>query len=212
MTDERKDKLIATKEKWAQEGRALTGHEGKDRLPPGQRLTQDWPVLDLGIQPHVDLEEWSLSASGEIENPISWSWKDFQNQPQVEMTTDIHCVTTWSRYDNVWQGVTGKHFLGVVKPTAKAHHLIFHSHDGYTTNVPLEAFDDDDVILAHAWNGAPITREHGGPMRPIIPKLYLWKSAKWVKHVTFLEKDAPGFWEVRGYHNHGDPWKEERYG
>ena len=215
MTDERKDKLIATKEQWAKDGRAITGEVGaprQDRLPPGQRLTNDWPVLDLGIQPHVDVRDWRFTASGHIENPIDWSWEDFQAQPQVEMTTDMHCVTTWSRYDNVWAGVSGKHFLDVVKPTKDAAFMVFHSHDGYTTNLSLKAFDDDDVIFAHTWNGEAISREHGGPMRPIIPKLYLWKSAKWIKHVTFMDKDAPGFWEVRGYHNNGDPWNEERYG
>lgn len=223
-----KKKLIDTKEKWAAEGRGLSdeaksgnpreesmvGHNsaGQNRLPPGQRLTKDWPVLDLGVQPAVPKDQWTFSASGLIENPISWSWDDFMAQPQVTLTTDIHCVTTWSRYDNIWDGVTAKQFLSVVKPKPEAKFLIFHSHDGYTTNVPLARFDDDDVMLAHRWNGEDIARGHGGPMRPVIPKLYLWKSAKWVKHVTFLDKDAPGFWEVRGYHNQGDPWKEERYG
>jgi len=184
----------------------------KPRLPPGQRLTQKFPVLDLGVQPPIDLKDFRLTASGRIENPIDWNWDDFLAQPQVELTTDIHCVTTWSRYDNVWQGVSGKHLLNVVRPTPDAKYMVFHSHDGYTTNLPLSAFDDDDVILARTWNGDAITREHGGPVRPIIPKLYLWKSAKWVKHITFLDKDAPGYWEVRGYHNNGDPWAEERYG
>ena len=217
-----KKKLVETKEKWAREGRGLTdgapgpGHNSppkdKPRLPPGQRVTKDWPVLDLGVQPAIPLDQWTFSASGLIENPINWTWEDFQAQPQTELTTDIHCVTTWSRYDNTWVGVTARHFLDLVKPKPNAAFLVFHSHDGYTTNVPLKYFDDDDVMLAHSWNGSQIAREHGGPMRPIIPKLYFWKSAKWVKHVTFLDKDAPGFWEVRGYHNTGDPWKEERYG
>jgi len=184
----------------------------KPRLPPGQNLTAKFPILDLGQQPAIDKADFRLSASGLIENPIDWGWDDFQAQPQVNFTTDIHCVTTWSRFDNDWAGVSAKHFLSVVKPLSDAKFIVFHSHDGYTTNLPLSAFDDDDVILAHTWNGEPMSREHGGPVRPIIPKLYLWKSAKWVKHITFLKDDAPGYWEVRGYHNHGDPWKEERFG
>ncbi|TCS64216.1 sulfite oxidase-like oxidoreductase [Varunaivibrio sulfuroxidans] len=212
-------KLLDTKQKWAREGRALTGEdpptpsEGRrDRLPPGQRLTRDWPVLDLGVRPDITPDRWAFGVSGLIENPISWDWRDFLAQPQVERTTDIHCVTTWSRYDNTWKGVGARHFLDIVRPRSEAAFLIFHSHDGYTTNVPLKAFDDDDVVLARQWNGADITREHGGPMRPVIPKLYFWKSAKWVRHITFVDKDAPGFWETRGYHNSADPWKEERYG
>ena len=182
------------------------------RLPPGQNLTAKFPILDLGVQPAISLDEYRLTTSGLIENPIDWSWDDFQDQPHVSLTTDIHCVTTWSRFDNDWVGVSAKHFLSIVKPLPEAKFMVFHSHDGYTTNVPLAAFDDDDVVLAHSWNNEPISREHGGPVRPIIPKLYLWKSAKWVNHITFLEKDEPGYWEVRGYHNHGDPWKEERFG
>jgi len=213
-----KKKLVATKEQWARDGRGMSpSSEAKTkperpRLPPGQRLTQDFPVLDLGIQPPIDPQDWRLTVSGLVDNPIDWGWQDFQDQPHETFVTDIHCVTTWSRYDNTWQGVSGKHFLSIVKPQAAAKHMVFHSHDGYTTNVPIEAFADDEVIIAHTWNGEPISRAHGGPIRPIIPKLYLWKSAKWVKHITFLDKDAPGFWEVRGYHNEADPWKEERYG
>ena len=216
MSDEDgyKQKFIDTKQQWARDGRGLTGEKSTDkpRLPPGQRLTQDFPVLDLGVQPPIDPQDFRLTASGLIENPIDWGWDDIHAQPQVQLTTDIHCVTTWSRYDNAWEGVTGQHFLSVVQPKPEAKFMVFHSHDGYTTNLPISAFNEPDVILAHTWNGGPITREHGGPVRPIIPKLYLWKSAKWVKHITFLEHDAPGFWEVRGYHNDADPWKEERYG
>jgi len=217
-----KQKLVKTKEQWARDGRGLTdqaepptkvkGKPDKPRLPPGQRLTKDFPVLDLGVQPPIMPDEWRLTVSGLVENSIDWAWQDFQDQPHVSFVTDIHCVTTWSRYDNAWQGVSGRHFLSVVKPKPEAKFMVFHSHDGYATNVPLKAFDDDDVIIAHSWNGEPLTREHGGPIRPIIPKLYFWKSAKWCKHITFLDKDVPGFWEVRGYHNTGDPWKEERYG
>jgi DMSO/TMAO reductase YedYZ molybdopterin-dependent catalytic subunit len=133
-------------------------------------------------------------------------------QPQFEDVSDIHCVTTWSLYDNKWQGVSAKHLIATVKPKATATHLEFASHDGYTTNVPLSSFDDGDVLVAHSWQGQPITTEHGGPVRVILPKLYFWKSAKWVRRITFLESDRPGYWEVRGYHNIGDPWTEQRYG
>lgn len=183
----------------------------KDRLPPGQYLTDGWPVLDLGMQPHIALKDWRLQVNGLVENPVTWTWDAFMAQPQSEIKADIHCVTTWSLYDSVWTGVTAKHLLSVVKPKPEAKFVIFKSHDAYTTNVPLHRFDDDDVVLAHRWNGVQIGRDHGGPMRPVIPKLYLWKSAKWVRSITFTAEDQPGYWEVRGYHNEGDPWKEERF-
>ena len=182
------------------------------RLPPGQVLTQKFPVLDLGVQPDIPLDQWRFTVSGLVENQIDWDWQAFNAQPQTTIVTDIHCVTTWSRYDNEWQGVSARHLLETVKPKKTAAFLVFYSHDGYTTNVPLQAFDDRDVMLAHSWNGEPLSPAHGGPVRPIIPKLYFWKSAKWVKHISFMDKDAPGFWEVRGYHNDADPWKEERFG
>lgn len=206
-----KDKLVETKEKWAKDGRALTGQSGKDRLPPGQRLTTDWPVLDLGIAPNLSTADWSLSVGGAVEAPLKWSWDDFMAQPQVEMTSDIHCVTTWSRYDNTWRGVSARHLLARARPRASAEFVMFRSYDGYTTNVPLEYFSDEDVLLAHSWEGAPLTRDHGGPVRVVIPKLYFWKSAKWLRAITFMDKDSPGYWEMRGYHDRGDPWQEERY-
>lgn len=206
-----KDKLVETKEKWAKDGRALTGQSGKDRLPPGQRLTTDWPVLDLGIAPNLSTADWSLSVGGAVEAPLKWSWDDFMAQPQVEFTSDIHCVTTWSRYDNTWKGVSARHLLAQARPRASTEFVMFRSYDGYTTNVPLKYFNDDDVLLAHSWEGAPLTRDHGGPVRVVIPKLYFWKSAKWLRAITFMDKDSPGYWEMRGYHDRGDPWREERY-
>ncbi|MSO92085.1 MAG: sulfite oxidase-like oxidoreductase [Rhodospirillales bacterium] len=211
-----KEKLIRTKQQWAKDGRLLTGEAPsapqERRLPPGQEITRDWPVLDLGLKPNVPKEQWAFTVAGLVENPVRWDWDAFMAQPQTEITTDIHCVTQWSLYDSRWKGVSAKHVLSLVRPKANARFLVFHSHDAYTTNVPLASFDADDALLAHTWNGAPLAREHGGPVRVVIPKLYFWKSAKWVRHVVFLEKDAPGYWEVRGYHNTGDPWKEERYG
>lgn len=206
-----KDKLVQTKQAWAREGRALTGAPGQARLPPGQRETMDWPVLDLGVQPDLNETEWSLSVAGAIENPLRWSWNDFLAQPQTESISDIHCVTTWSRYDNKWKGVSARHLLALVKPRPSARFIMFRSFDGYTTNVPLARFADDDVLLAHSWQGEKLSREHGGPVRVIIPKLYFWKSAKWLRAITFMDKDSPGYWELRGYHDEGDPWSEQRY-
>lgn len=210
-----KEKLIASKRRWAQEGRLLTGAPGDpdaDRLPPGQREVSDWPVLDLGLKPRIDLDSWRLEVDGLVGNSLSWNWEAFLAEPQVTIRSDIHCVTAWSRFDNLWEGVSARHLVERVAPEPRARFVVFHGYDGYTTNVALERFDDEDVLLAHSWEGKPIPLDHGGPVRIIIPKLYFWKSAKWVKRIEFALRDRPGFWEVRGYHNEGDPWKEERYG
>jgi DMSO/TMAO reductase YedYZ molybdopterin-dependent catalytic subunit len=207
-------KLIAAKEKWAREKRLITGkpdEEHLNRLPPGQQEVKNWPVLDLGIQPDVPQDEWKLTIDGLVENPTTMDFVQFMALPQSEIMSDIHCVTRWSRYDNYWSGVTSRELIGLVRPKIEARHVIFHAHDGYTTNVAFEMFADDDVLLAHSWEGYPITRQHGGPVRVVIPKYYFWKSAKWVRRIEFSRDDKPGFWEVRGYHNEGDPWKEERY-
>jgi DMSO/TMAO reductase YedYZ molybdopterin-dependent catalytic subunit len=213
LTGKRKDKLIDSKQRWAADGRLLTGKTAApgDRLPPGQRRVETWPVLDLGVQPEIPLHAWRLFVDGEVENPITLKWDGFTQLPKVTLTTDIHCVTAWSRYDNVWEGVSARTLIELVKPKAEAQHVIFHSYDTYTTNVPLADFAGDDVLLASTWNGQPIGREHGGPLRVVIPKLYFWKSAKWIKRIEFSALDKPGFWEVRGYHNYGDPWREQRY-
>ena len=213
--DEVNAKLVATKRKWAREGRGLTGETpaaGRPRLPPGQHEVKNWPVLDLGVQPAIPLAEWELVVDGLVENPIRWNWPEFLAQPQTEDVSDMHCVTSWSRFDNRWQGVSARHLISVVRPKANARHVVFHSYDGYTTNLRLKAFADDDVLLVHRWEGEPISPEHGGPVRVIVPKIYLWKSAKWLRRIEFLALDQPGFWETRGYHNDGDPWTEERYG
>ncbi len=208
-------KLVATKEKWAREGRALTDHPTgtpPDRLPPGQHEVKNWPVLDLGVRPHIDLATWSLVVDGLVALPLVWDWTTFQAQPQIDDVSDIHCVTTWSRFDNQWRGVSARHLLAQVNPLPEAQFLVFHAYDGYTTNLPLSAFDDGDVLLAHSWNGAPLTIEHGGPVRVIVPKLYFWKSTKWINRIEFTVEDRLGFWEQRGYHAFGDPWSEQRYG
>ena len=210
-----KQKLVETKQKWAGEGRLLTGRQAdpmSERLPPGQREVKNWPVLDLGVQPPIPTAKWRLDVTGLVENRLSWSWADFQAQPQSRFTSDIHCVTAWSRFDNQWKGVSTRHLLALVKPKPQAKFVVQHSYDGYTTNVSLEDFAGENVLLAHRWEGQQITREHGGPVRLVLPALYFWKSAKWLTKLEFVEFDKPGFWEVRGYHNRGDPWKEERYG
>jgi len=209
-----KDKLIASKERWAREGRLLTGSpdlQHKNRLPPGQREVKNWPVLDLGAQPNIPKDQWRLFINGAVENPVRLDWAAFEALPQIESVSDMHCVTQWSRYDNHWKGVSSRTILDLVMPSADVKHVVFHSYDTYTTNVSLEVFADPDVLLAHTWEGLPITREHGGPLRVMIPRWYLWKSAKWIKRIEFVTEDRPGFWETRGYHNEGDPWLEQRY-
>jgi DMSO/TMAO reductase YedYZ molybdopterin-dependent catalytic subunit len=207
-------KLTRTKEKWAREGRFLTGKavrpEGQ-RLPPGQHLTQDWPVLDLGVVPPVSRERWRLDVYGAVDNPLFWSFADFIAQKQSQVVSDIHCVTTWSRYDNQWEGLATRDLLSACQPRDDACFVVLHSYDGYATNLALEDFAAEDALLAHGWSGQPLTDEHGGPVRLVVPHLYFWKSAKWLQAIEFLTKDAPGFWEVRGYHNRGDPWAEQRY-
>ena len=140
-----------------------------------------------------------------------WSFAEFSARAQTPFISDIHCVTTWSRYDNQWVGLPTRELLEACQPRENAHFVVLHSYDGYTTNLPLEDFAAEDALLAHSWSGQPLTTEHGGPVRLVVPHLYFWKSAKWLQAIEFLEKDAPGYWEVRGYHNRGDPWLEQRY-
>lgn len=208
------DKLIATKQAWARQGRGLTGEAAPraQRLPPGQHLVKGLPVLDLGVQPNVPTSEWRFTVAGLVSTPLEWDWDTFMAQPQVDVTVDIHCVTTWSSYDNTFTGVPARHLLEAAGVKSDAAFLMARSFDGYSTNLPMADFADDDVLLAHSWNGTPLPRDHGGPVRLLVPKLYFWKSAKWLRHITFMDRDQGGFWEVRGYHMHGDPWTEERYG
>ena len=207
-------KLTQVKQRWAAQGRGLTGRHARpqdERLPPGQHLVKDWPVLDLGIQPKIDPAHWTLRVFGAVEEALTWDWAAYRAQEQVTEVTDIHCVTTWSRYDNTWEGVSTAAVLAAVRPLPAARYVVLHSQDGYTTNLPLEDFAVADALLAHSWEGKPLTAEHGGPVRLIVPHLYLWKSAKWLQRIEFVTADYPGFWEVRGYHDRGDPWEEQRY-
>ncbi|MCX8507211.1 MAG: sulfite oxidase-like oxidoreductase [Alphaproteobacteria bacterium] len=213
-SDAKRQKLLDKKRQWAEEGRLLTGKtglRGRDRLPPGQHEVKNWPVLDLGVQPMIDRNKWHVTIDGLVENPVTWDWLEFFTQPQVNWVSDIHCGTAWSRYDNEWMGVSAAHILSVVKPLPDARYLMLHSQDSYTTNLTLQQFSDEDVLLAHSWQGELLPREHGGPVRAIVPQFYFWKSAKWLKRIEFIAEDKLGYWENRGYHNSGDPWKEERY-
>jgi DMSO/TMAO reductase YedYZ molybdopterin-dependent catalytic subunit len=181
------------------------------RLPPGQVLTPKWPVLTYGATPQIDLKDWSFRCFGLVERDISWSWPEFLALPRVEVTSDIHCVTRWSRFDNRWEGVAAREVLrrAGIAPGAAA--VMVHSYGGYTTNVALEDLLDDDVLLAIRHDGRDLEAEHGGPCRLVVPKLYFWKSAKWVRAFELLDVNLPGFWEENGYHMHADPWREERY-
>jgi DMSO/TMAO reductase YedYZ molybdopterin-dependent catalytic subunit len=207
-------KLTLSKQRWAEEHKFLTGRVARpetERLPPGQHLVKDWPVLDLGRQPDVEKEDWKLKIFGAVENPFTWDWAGFAAQPQSHFTSDIHCVTTWSRYDNRWDGVSTRDLAALARPHADARFIVLHAFDGYTTNLTLDDFAAEDALLAHSWEGKPLTLHHGGPVRLVIPHLYFWKSAKWIAKIEFTTANQPGFWEVNGYHDRGDPWKEERY-
>lgn len=208
-------KLTRSKEAWARSGKFLTGQATRpeaERLPPGQHLTRDWPVLDLGLKPEVSREDWRLRIDGLVSRPVTWNFSALLAQPQSAPVSDIHCVTTWSRYDNHWDGVLTRDVVLAVAPKEEARFVVLHSYDGYTTNLSLHDFAHEGALLAHGWEGAPIAPEHGGPVRLVVPHLYFWKSAKWLKRIEFVAVDRPGFWEERGYHNRGDPWGEERYG
>ncbi|MFN0068567.1 MAG: molybdopterin-dependent oxidoreductase, partial [Limisphaerales bacterium] len=156
--------------------------------------------------------EWRLKIHGHVENPVTLTWDGFMALPQFRDTSDLHCVTTWSQYDMAWEGVSFFSLAELVRPKPEAAHVFFKACDGYTTNNPLDALMDDDVLLAHSWNGRPLPKAHGGPARMIVPKRYAWKGAKWVRELVFLDRDIPGFWEVRGYSNTADPWTEDRFG
>lgn len=183
------------------------------RLPPGQKLVRGWPVLHEGEIPTFDPARWRLRVWGEVEQPLELDWAAFGALPRMETVQDFHCVTTWSRYDNRWGGVSVKTLLDRAIPTSRARHVLVHAYDevGYTTNLTLEDFARPDNLLAVEHDGAPLSAEHGGPVRLVVHHLYAWKSAKWVSGIELRSEDQRGFWEVRGYHNRADPWLEERY-
>ncbi len=208
-----KQDWIARKERWAKKmaGKAKPAERSQLRLPPGQHEVRNFPVLDLGVHPDIPLEKWELKLHGHVENPTTLNWEQFIALPQFRDVSDFHCVTTWSQFDMEWEGVSFFTLAELVKPKASATHVYFKSYDGYSTNNPLDVCMDDDVLVAHKWNGKPITKEHGGPARVIVPKRYAWKGAKFIHEIIFLDRDLLGFWELRGYSNTADPWKDDRF-
>jgi DMSO/TMAO reductase YedYZ molybdopterin-dependent catalytic subunit len=183
-----------------------------NKIPPGQSEVIRWPVLTYGPTPHTPVERWTLVIDGEVNQPVTLDWKMFNALPRLKLVTDIHCVTRWSRLNMPWEGVSIDTLVAQAGGlTKKAHFLIATSDGDYTTNLPvIDVLNDQAMVATHA-HGEPLSAEHGGPARLFVPHLYLWKSAKWVRRLTFTAQDKPGFWEVNGYHNYGDPWREQRY-
>ncbi|MEA2637930.1 MAG: hypothetical protein QOE18_987 [Chloroflexota bacterium] len=181
----------------------------RDRLPPGQSLVRDFPVLSAGPTPHTPLSEWTFSITGEVDNVKRWTWTEFSALPTEKITRDLHCVTKWSKLDTVWEGVSVDTLLAGVDSAAD--YVMAFCDGGYTTNLPLEDLTGGKAWIAFAYDGQPLEPEHGGPARLLVPHLYLWKSAKWVRGLQLMNEDAPGFWETYGYHMYGDPWQEQRY-
>ena len=180
-----------------------------NRLPPGQYLVNDWPVLSAGPTPRIDLDKWTFNIEGEIDQPKTWTWKEFTALPSETITKDIHCVTKWSKFDVEFKGVSLETLLDGVDTAAE--HTTQISYGGYTTNVPLDDLRGSQAWIIYEANGGPLAPEHGGPARMLIPHLYFWKSAKWIRTLRLDKEDIPGFWETNGYNNYGDPWREQRY-
>lgn len=181
------------------------------RLPPGQSLTLKWPVLHYGSVPSFDAARWDFKISGQVASPQRLTWGEFRALPQTEATSDFHCVTRWTRLDNRWKGVQFTELVKLVKPKPEARFALVLAEEGYTANIPLEDLLRPSVLFAFEHDGAPLSAEHGGPLRLVVPHLYGWKSVKWVRGFMLLDHDRLGFWERNGYHAHGDPWKEQRY-
>jgi DMSO/TMAO reductase YedYZ molybdopterin-dependent catalytic subunit len=174
-------------------------------------MVPNWPVFTYGDIPRIDLREWTFSVGGLVEEEGTFTWEEFTSLPQVTIVSDIHCVTRWSRLDNRWEGVATREVVRLARPRPEARFVAVHCYGGYTTNLRLDDLLDDDALFALKHDGQPLTAEHGGPLRLVVPKLYFWKSAKWVRGLVFVDRERPGFWETHGYHIRGDPWKEERY-
>ncbi len=200
------------------QGSGPANRHGMPQLPVGQHAVHNWPVLDLGEQPDVSETDWKLEVGGLVENPFTLTWDRLLALPQVDDVSDFHCVTTWSRYDNHWRGVRFRTIAELAVPHDHVKHVLCTGYDfmpgsyiPYTTNLPLARAVDDDVLLVHTWEGEPLPREHGGPVRMITPKLYAWKGTKWIRKIEFLAEDRRGFWEIRGYSNSAEPWFNDRY-
>ena len=186
-------------------------HEGLN-VPPGQYVTHKFPVLSFGSTPKIDLTTWRFRVFGLVAKEVVFTWEDFMALPQVAITRDFHCVTQWSRIDNLWEGVSFRELMRHIQPKPEAHYVMAHCYGGYTTNLSLDVLMEDDVLFAHHHDGKPLEPDHGGPLRLVVPSRYGWKSAKWINELEFIAEDRAGFWEQLGYHNNGDPWKEERFG
>jgi DMSO/TMAO reductase YedYZ molybdopterin-dependent catalytic subunit len=237
VSDERDDTLFAKRQRYIErqlaldkgdvnvhfegqppQGRGPANRHGMPQLPVGQHQVKNWPVLDLGEQPTIDLAKWRLEVGGLVHNPVTLTWDEFLALPQVDDTSDFHCVTTWSRFDNHWRGVRFRTIAELVVPHDTARFVLCTGYDylpgsdiPYTTNLPLARAIEDDVLLVHTWEGMPLPPEHGGPCRMITPKLYAWKGTKWIRRIDFLAEDHKGLWEVRGYSNSAEPWHNDRY-
>jgi DMSO/TMAO reductase YedYZ molybdopterin-dependent catalytic subunit len=181
------------------------------RLPPGQYLTEKWPVLHAGTVPNTDLATWDFTVSGEVEEPLRLSWEELTALPATEIELDIHCVTRWSRFDTRFKGVHWRELAALAKPKPGARFVVAQAEQGFTANVPVAAIEDENALIAYEADGEPLTPEHGWPLRLVVPSKYFWKSAKWLRGLELLDHDQPGFWERYGYHNEADYWKEERY-
>ncbi len=228
LMDKFNDNIIKAKMKRAEEKRGLlaggipadmnkaqgTGpinRHGMPKLPVGQKEVPNWPVLDLGVQPEISLEQWTLAIKGSVEKPFTLNWQQFMNLPQTTDVSDFHCVTSWSRMDLTWVGVQFKALAEQAKLKSTAKFVYIKSYDGYSTNLRLDECLDDDVLIVHSCEGKPLPREHGGPARMITPRKYAWKGAKWIKEIYFLPQQQLGFWELRGYSNTAEPWYDDRY-
>ncbi len=185
--------------------------EASNRIPPGQYVTPDFPVLSAGPTPRIPLDEWTFYIQGHVARPVQWSWVEFRKLPTRTFKVDIHCVTKWTKLDTEWEGVSVDTLLSQVELDPRAAFVTVHSYGDYTTNIPLEDLVKDKAFIAFRYGGESLAPEHGGPARLVVPHLYFWKSAKWVHGFQFTEHDVSGFWESLGYHNYGDPWKEQRY-
>lgn len=181
------------------------------RIPPGQSLARDFPVLHYGPTPRGDLKTWNLRVYGLVQSPLEVNWQQFQQLPRKQVTLDIHCVTRWSKLDTAWEGVDAKALVAQVRPAEHARFVVAECEYGFTTSIPLQLFDHEQTLLADTYDGKPLTLEHGYPARLLVPTRYFWKSAKWLRALKFVERDELGFWERHGYHNNADPWKEERF-
>ncbi len=192
-------------------GHGTANRHGMPSIPIGQTLTAKWPVLDLGEEPEITLQEWRLTINGAVEHPLVLTWEDFMALPQTSDTSDFHCVTTWSKLNMNWKGVRLLDLAALVVPSDEATHIMCYGYDDYTTNLSMEEALKPDVLLVHTVEDKPLPRDHGGPVRMITPQLYAWKGSKWIKRIEFMTKNRLGFWEKRGYSNTAYPWRNDRY-